>query len=132
MFKKSLFSERGFTTATSASFILFLLALWFFTFMTIYINFINPPKTADDLFLLNSNVIRIPVAQCEIRGIVRENQPVFLTVADEKGRAVETIPDARVFSVTDDAVQVLVRRADGDKIPPLSVNRLHVVLEPKS
>jgi hypothetical protein len=132
MFKGLLLSERGIVEAPSVSFLLFFSVLALFFSTVIYVNYINPPKTADDLFLLNSSTIRIPVAQCEIRGIIRENQPVSLTVANEKGRAVETVPDARVFSVTDNAVEVLVRRAEGTKIPPLSVNRLHVVLEPKS
>jgi len=132
MLKKLLLSEKGVVGAPSISLLLFFSALALFLFVVVYVNYVNPPKTAGDLFVLNSSEIGIPIAQCEIRGIIRESQPVSLTVVDEKGRAVETVPDARVFSVTDDAVKVLVKRKDGDKIPPLSVNRLHVVLEPKS
>lgn len=132
MFKRLLLSERGIIGAPTMSILLFFSAMALFLFVAIYVNYINPPKTAGDLFLLNSSTIRIPVAQCEIRGIIRENSPVFLSVVDEKGQVVEVIPEARVFFVADDAVHVLVKHKDGDKVPPLSVNRLHVVLEPKS
>lgn len=132
MLKKLLLSEKGVVGAPSISLLLFFSAVALFLFVMVYVNYLNPPKTAGDLFILNSSEIGIPVAQCEIRGIIRENQPVSLTVADEKGRAVEAIPEARVSRVTENTVYVYVRHADGSKIPPLSVNRLHIVLEPKN
>lgn len=132
MFRRLLPSERGVVGAPSISLLLFFSVLALFLFVVVYVNYVNPLKTAGDLFILNSSEISIPVAQCEIRGIIRENQPVSLIIADEKGRAVETVPEARVSRVTENTVYVFVRRADGDKIPPLSVNRLHIVLEPKN
>ena len=128
MFRKLLMSEMG---SINLPAIMFTFAVITFVVVFIYANYINPPKKAEDLNISNSSVFIVPASQCEIRRILREGSPVSLTVVDENNRVVETVSEAKVSCVINDAVLIYVKHEDSKKIPPLSVNRLRLVLEPK-
>lgn len=129
MIKRIFLSEKGIVDVPIC---LFVLAAALYVAALLYSNYVRPPGRAEDLNFLNSRTIEAPLDRCEFKGILREGLPVSLAVVDENGRVVETVSEARVSRLTDGTVFVFVRRGDLEKVPPLGVNRLRLVLEPKN
>ncbi|SHJ16341.1 hypothetical protein [Desulfofundulus thermosubterraneus] len=126
MFRKFFLSDKGSID------VILIVAVGVLCAVILTINVVRPPRTAEDLTLLNSSILSVPASQCEIRGILRKNSPAALVVVDREGRVVDTVPDARVWLATDDRLLILTKREDSSRIPPLSVNHLRLVLEPQN
>ncbi|WP_156896813.1 hypothetical protein [Desulfovirgula thermocuniculi] len=92
-----------------------------------------PVTRSEQLTVLNSPVWRIPLSSCEIRGILHENDPIVVTVMDEKGHVMERFDVARLAWVEEGrSIAVLVRREDRDRVPALlGPSGLRVVVEPR-